>query len=261
MLPDAGTIRPTLQGQLLLSTKLSKQAQRATALPALKSSSLISLGQLCDDDCTVILDKNKMLAIKKNEIILRGRRNYLDGLWDIPIEKSRLQSDNYNNPTIHGFQYKNQSSNNIQRNYETKEKQTKKDKTFFRLFYGLNKLIDVNECDYLCNNQQKIDTRQYSIARLIPKMNVILRKDKTKMDLAAYHHASLFSPVHSTLEYAIKNNHLTSWPGLTRNLIVKHLPPIIATAKGHLNQEKQHLQSTKIASTYEEQLIQIRRNI
>jgi len=136
MLPDAGTIRPTLQGQLLLSTKLSKQAQRATALPALKSSSLISLGQLCDDDCTVILDKNKMLAIKKNEIILRGRRNYLDGLWDIPIQKSRLQSDNYNDPTIHGFQYKNQSSNNIERNYKTKEKKKKKDKNFFRLFYG-----------------------------------------------------------------------------------------------------------------------------
>ena len=96
-----------------------------------------------------------MLAIKKNKIILRGCRNYLDGLWDIPIEKSRLQSDNYNNPAIHGFQYKNQSSNNIQRNCATKEKQTKKDKNFFRLFYGLNKLIDVNECDYLCNNQQK----------------------------------------------------------------------------------------------------------
>ena len=86
MLPDAGTIKPTLQGQLLLSNKLSKQAQRATVLPALKSSSLISLGQLCDNDCTVILDKNKMLAIKKNEVILRGCRNYLDGLWNIPIE-------------------------------------------------------------------------------------------------------------------------------------------------------------------------------
>ena len=65
MLPHTGTIAPTLKGQLSLSNKLSKQAQTATSLPALKSSSLVSLGQLCDDNCTVIFDKHKLLAIKK----------------------------------------------------------------------------------------------------------------------------------------------------------------------------------------------------
>ena len=69
------------------------------------------------------------------------------------------------------------------------------------------------------------------------------------MDLAAYHHASLLSPVHSTLKYAIDNNHFTSWPGLTMDLIVKNLPPVLATAKGHLHQEKQNLQSTKDGAT------------
>ena len=69
MLPDAETISPTLKGQLSLSTKLSKTAQAATVLPALKSSSLISLGKLCDDNCTVILDKTKLIAIKEYEII------------------------------------------------------------------------------------------------------------------------------------------------------------------------------------------------
>ena len=104
LLPDAGTITPTLQGQLLLSKKISKQAQRATALLALKRSSPISLGQLYDNNRTVILDKNKMVAIKEDEIILQGIRNCLDGLWVIPILKSRLQSDNYNDPTLHCFQ-------------------------------------------------------------------------------------------------------------------------------------------------------------
>ena len=37
----------------------------ATALPALKSSSFISLGQLCDDNCIVFLNKNKVYAIKE----------------------------------------------------------------------------------------------------------------------------------------------------------------------------------------------------
>jgi len=64
MLPDAGIITPTLKGQLRLSKELSERALRATALPALKSSLLISLGQLCDDDCTVVLNKKKLLAIK-----------------------------------------------------------------------------------------------------------------------------------------------------------------------------------------------------
>ena len=106
----------------------------------------------------------------------------------------------------------------------------------------------MNECNYLCDIQQKIDTRQYLMAQINPSMNVILRKDKTKMDLAAYHYASLFSPVHSTLEAAINNNQLTSWPGLTRDLIVKILPPVLATAKGHLRQEKKiyNLQRLKI---------------
>ena len=78
------------------------------------------------------------------------------------------------------------------------------------LLIGLNQLINVNEYDYLCNIQQKLDTRQYSMARISPKMNVILRTEKTKMDLAVYYYASLFSPVLSTLEQAITNNHFTS---------------------------------------------------
>ena len=94
----------------------------------------------------------------------------------------------------------------------------------------------MNECAYLCDKQQNIDAQQYSMVRISPTMNVILRKDKTKMNLASYHHASLFSPVHSTLEHAIKNKHLTSWPGITKELTVKNLPVVLATAKGHLRQ-------------------------
>jgi hypothetical protein len=44
---------------------------------------------------------------------------------------------------------------------------------------------------------------------------------------------------------AIKKNHFTTWPGLTVKAVKKHLPPCVATAKGHLNQEMQGLQSTK----------------
>ena len=36
-----------------------------------------------------------------------------------------------------------------------------------------------------------------------------------------------------------------TWPGLSSKLITKHLPPVTATAKVHLMQTQQHLQSTK----------------
>ena len=119
VLPDAETISSTLKGQLSLSTKLSKTAQAAWVLPALKSPSLISLGKLCDNNCIVILDKTKLIAIKEDEIILHGRRNYLDGLWDIPIQKTTLHKNNYEQQIHHGISYGRKYEKN---NFTTTEK-------------------------------------------------------------------------------------------------------------------------------------------
>ena len=58
LLPDANTVTSSKQGILPLSSLLSTQAKKALVLPQLQSSSLISLGQLCDDDCTVQLNKH-----------------------------------------------------------------------------------------------------------------------------------------------------------------------------------------------------------
>ena len=53
------------------------------------------------------------------------------------------------------------------------------------------------------------------------------------------------SPVVSTWIKAIDNNQFTTWPGLTAELVCKHLPLSIATTQGHLKQERQKLQSTQ----------------
>ena len=95
MLPNATNIIPSLQGHLPLSNKLPMKAKKATVLPDLKSSSLISLRQLCDDDCKVLLDKKKLQVFKENDVILEGTRNLKDGLWDMPIK------DNYVVPKSH----------------------------------------------------------------------------------------------------------------------------------------------------------------
>ena len=47
--------------------------------------SLLSLGQLCDDGCMAVLNKQNIAIYKNNIKILQGHRNLVDGLWDIKI--------------------------------------------------------------------------------------------------------------------------------------------------------------------------------
>ena len=47
---------------------------------------------------------------------------------------------------------------------------------------------------------------------------------------------------------AINNGNLLSWPGI-ENIKASHLSPKLATAKGHLDQERKNLQSTKIPAS------------
>ena len=76
----------------------------------LRISLLISLGKICDYNCTIVLDNKKLYAIKSknikidlndNDIIMRGTRNHRDGLYDIPIEKTEMQENNYLTPELH----------------------------------------------------------------------------------------------------------------------------------------------------------------
>lgn len=80
-------------------------------------------------------------------------------------------------------------------------------------------------------------------------INIIIRTDKKSSDLASYLHATLFSPVKHTLLQAIKRNFLTTWPGLTHDLISKHLHPSTFTELGHIRQERHGLRSTKTTDT------------
>ena len=63
----------------------TSHAQKAHIFPGIKRSSLISIGQLCDDGCTAVLNNKEIGIYKNNTIILRGKRNFTDGLWDITI--------------------------------------------------------------------------------------------------------------------------------------------------------------------------------
>ena len=88
-LPNNTRIAPAKQGLLPLSRTFSDTARTATNLPALKSSSLVAVGPLCDDGKAVIFNKKCVYAIDNTPQLkkvidttphhLHGTRNTNDG--------------------------------------------------------------------------------------------------------------------------------------------------------------------------------------
>ena len=112
-----------------------------------------------------------------------------------------------------------------------------------RTFAPLNPIPQHDDFDATLAEFKRSDKHVSTIAK--PIINVIIRQDKLKSDLANYHHGSMFSPVRSTFLKAIENNHFSTFPGLTTALIRRNLSDSVDTAKGHQNQERQGIQSTK----------------
>jgi hypothetical protein len=262
LLPNRKTIQATQKGQLPLSTKLSPQAQTAMILPQLKSASLISIGQLCDDNCDVLLNKHHLVAIKDKQVILTGVRNPYDKLWDIPVQKQAITSRNFSMPAIHPSIYQAKIEDKKHKSHHPPRCKPKKN-TFIQELNQFNELIDHNILDNFLHKERK-KTTAYCHTNLTPQnpsLAVIINKKRTHAELIQYLHAACFSPVKSTFEKAIKKNFFKTWPGLTPQLVSKylHLPP--ATTQGHLHQERQGLQSTKSPVTSDISNHQIREHL
>jgi hypothetical protein len=67
-----------------LATALSKQAQVGHIFDDLQGF-LISIGQLCDDDCVTLFSKYQVDIIKDGKIMIKGKRKTTNGLWNIPL--------------------------------------------------------------------------------------------------------------------------------------------------------------------------------
>ena len=119
--------------------------------------------------------------------------------------------------------------------------QSKKIDKYENIFESFNDIIDYNDCVNAINEQTKIEGRK----KPIHKLGLIIRKNQTKHDLATFLTAACYNPARTTLLASIKNNHFTTWPGMDIKFMSKHLTDNINSAKGHQNQERQGLQSTK----------------
>ena len=71
-----------------------------------------------------------------------------------------------------------------------------------------------------------------------------LYEAKSKADLSTFLHLACWRPCTSTMKTEIKNNFLSTWPGLTEELVLKFLPKSEATAKGHIRKSFKLKQST-----------------
>ena len=67
----------------------------------------------------------------------------------------------------------------------------------------------------------------------------------SQIDHIAFLHAACGYPVPSTWIKAIDHGHFATWPGLTADLVRKHLPKSPITVLGHLHQQRQNIRSTQ----------------
>ena len=76
------------------------------------------------------------------------------------------------------------------------------------------------------------------------KLNVVIKRDKPKIDLIDFLCSSCGALKNITWMITVNNNHFTTWSGFTAKRIQLHLHVSLSTEKGHLQQEY-HQQSTK----------------
>ena len=92
---------------------------------------------------------------------------------------------------------------------------------------------------------------QFHLTKTPNTSQLLFQKILQKKDLIQFYHAAMFSPAKATFIKAIRNGNFQSWPGLTTRMVAKFLTPTIATHFGHLNQERQNLQSTQQSDDFD----------
>ena len=75
-----------------LAKELSTKAKTGHIFDDLKSGSLISIGQLCDDECIALFTKYGVKIYKDWKVIIVGQRNNVNGLWHIPLAPKETET-------------------------------------------------------------------------------------------------------------------------------------------------------------------------
>jgi hypothetical protein len=85
-MPNGTTIQSSHTCNLLL-TELPPQARQAHVFPGLVRNSLISVGQLCDNGCSVTFTKDQVTVSKNKKCVMYGSRDPKSRLWRVDLKQ------------------------------------------------------------------------------------------------------------------------------------------------------------------------------
>ena len=85
-------LKTTHQATIPLAPQLKAPATTGNILHGLKSGTLISIGKLCDDDCIALFTKYHVHIVKNGEVIIKGKRDFNNGLWQITLASKPVKS-------------------------------------------------------------------------------------------------------------------------------------------------------------------------
>jgi hypothetical protein len=206
-------MKATHTAKLQLAPQLSSAASTGHVLDGLSTTgSLLSIGKLCDDDCAALFTKYHVHIIKDGTVIIKGLRNSTNRLWTIPFAPKCAPLSPSLTSVSECPEMGAPASPSLSRGRET--------------------------------HTPKIKITPSPLSTDIAASAI--RSVATKADLAAFLHACLFSPMVATLLRAIQRGHFTSFPGLSVELIRKHVLKSIATTKGHTRGQQKNIRSTKV---------------
>jgi hypothetical protein len=91
---DGGSIQSSHTCDLDL-LQLPDAVIKSHAIPGLATSSLLSVGQLVDSNCSVIFDKVEVKFLHNNSEVLQGQKKFKKALWTVDMQpKSKRTKSN-----------------------------------------------------------------------------------------------------------------------------------------------------------------------
>ena len=212
MLPDGNLMKSSHTTATLLIPFLPAEACAAHIFPTLASGSLISIGQLCDHECTATFTAKTVTIKRHGTNILTGSRSPTTRLWSLDFAAM---------PTVNNASTSEDSGDkNLPCHYHTQG----------RCMFGVN-------CRRSHDDRCAIPSSTHTANAVNPSATIA--------DRIEFYHASMGSPALSTWCDAIDAGRLTTFPELTSAQVRRYPPASIPMIKGHLDQQRANLRSTK----------------
>ena len=224
-MPDGNSVSSTHTCELDLP-QLPKQARLGHIIPGLSKHSLLSVIKLCNAGCQVELKDIGATVKYRGKIVLQGKKCTNNHLWFVKLVNDSTENakEKSGGPILIQEQHP-QSANAI-----------------------AHKPAQPNWPPHKMPNPTSYPTYPPTcpLPNMVPHHGAFsMIPTSSHAQLAMFYHQSVGSPPASTFVKAIRNGQFKSFPGLTAELITKHLPPSKATAKGHMVRKRQGVQSTR----------------